>query len=325
MRLPKRAVREGRERCTVYQERKCNLSLVRGCHYLSAVKRPVDMPLGGCSWFLGAGPPRAVQVATHQVYEDIGSSNAWSFGSPPTKTSTTKAPAELSLVSLCRLPGTRCMRTSGPAMPGSASGSTKVSPDFSRSQAPKAAFPGNEPRVVVQVATHQVYEYTGASNAWVAKAPMTTSRFRFNAAFASEAVYAFGGASTSICTSPGACLHLTSPCCRIFSLQTSTAKQAPTSPLSPIPSYLWGPMPLTRSDREPKVSLAGKSHLHRPTPVCASLCDHAAPVQLGWAGVGACRLRLAPLRLGSSICLGGCVCLYGASMSYAPPQTFGLS
>ena len=58
-------------------------------------------------------------------------------------------------------------------------------------------------RLAVQVATHQVYEYIGASNAWVAKAPMRDSRFRFNAAFASEAVYAFGGSSTSICTSPG--------------------------------------------------------------------------------------------------------------------------
>ena len=57
--------------------------------------------------------------------------------------------------------------------------------------------------MAVQVATHQVFEYIGASNAWVAKAPMRDSRFRFNAAFASEAVYAFGGSSTSVCTSPG--------------------------------------------------------------------------------------------------------------------------
>ena len=55
----------------------------------------------------------------------------------------------------------------------------------------------------MQIATHQVWEYLGDQNVWVAKAPMTTSRFRFNAAFNGEAVYAFGGSSSSICSQPG--------------------------------------------------------------------------------------------------------------------------
>ena len=55
----------------------------------------------------------------------------------------------------------------------------------------------------VQIATHQVYEYLGEQDVWIAKAPMTTSRFRFNAAYNGEAVFAFGGASSSICAAAG--------------------------------------------------------------------------------------------------------------------------
>lgn len=55
----------------------------------------------------------------------------------------------------------------------------------------------------MQIATHQVWEYLGEQDTWVAKAPMTTSRFRFNAAFNGEAVWAFGGQSSAICTAAG--------------------------------------------------------------------------------------------------------------------------
>ena len=55
----------------------------------------------------------------------------------------------------------------------------------------------------MQIATHQTWEYLGDDDVWISKAPMTTSRFRFNAAFNGEAVYVFGGASSSICAPGG--------------------------------------------------------------------------------------------------------------------------
>ena len=53
----------------------------------------------------------------------------------------------------------------------------------------------------VQIATHQVTEYSYANDVWVPKAPMSTSRFRHEATVSQEAVLVFGGASSSICTS----------------------------------------------------------------------------------------------------------------------------
>ncbi|KAK9803074.1 hypothetical protein WJX73_007021 [Symbiochloris irregularis] len=76
-----------------------------------------------------------------------------------------------------------------------------------------AAMPGNRLLVMGgetnqgltrdQIATHQTWEYLGDDNVWITKAPMTTSRFRFNGAFNGEAVYVFGGSSSSYCQSAG--------------------------------------------------------------------------------------------------------------------------
>ena len=54
----------------------------------------------------------------------------------------------------------------------------------------------------VQIATHQVSEYSYANDVWMPKAPMSTSRFRHEATVSQEAVLVFGGASSSLC-SPG--------------------------------------------------------------------------------------------------------------------------
>ena len=52
----------------------------------------------------------------------------------------------------------------------------------------------------MQIATHQVTEYSYANDVWIPKAPMSTSRFRHEATVSQEAVLVFGGASSSICT-----------------------------------------------------------------------------------------------------------------------------
>ena len=56
-----------------------------------------------------------------------------------------------------------------------------------------------EAAVSVQIATHQVSEYSYANDVWMPKAPMSTSRFRHEATVSQEAVLVFGGASSSLC------------------------------------------------------------------------------------------------------------------------------
>lgn len=51
----------------------------------------------------------------------------------------------------------------------------------------------------MQIATHDVTEYLLDQNAWVVKAPLIFGRLRFAASYLSGAIYAFGGAGSSVC------------------------------------------------------------------------------------------------------------------------------